>query len=241
LNQLGYREWKARMIPNLLYLRSSKTYLVSRSSRLFTNLYPYFYNKEGNKQLPHELLHLCKMPVFLSVLYLDIGSLCISRRINVLKKQIYLTPHICLYLQNYPLDDLLYLQEHIKQTYGINFRVNKRKDGLGHLLKLTRVSDTLRFLMLIEKSAKKCTKMNYKTNWKMRFEAEKSKLHEENPNFQILSSDSERWKNYNEEEVNKIIELKNDNNTDQAIANHLNRSYWSIVYKIRELRKDGRL
>ncbi|WP_079506681.1 hypothetical protein [Mesobacillus jeotgali] len=83
--------------------------------------------------------------------------------------------------------------------------------------------------------------MDYKKDWKMRFELEKVKLQELYPGFQILSSDSERWRNYTEEDVNKIIELKKNNYTDQTIANALNRSYWSIVYKIRELRKDGRL
>ncbi len=46
LNQLGYREWKARMIPNLFYLRSSKTYLVSKSNSLFTNFIHTFTTKK---------------------------------------------------------------------------------------------------------------------------------------------------------------------------------------------------
>lgn len=240
INQLAYREWKATMLPQLLYLRSSMDYLVSKSNPLFTKLYPHFYNNEGRKKLPDELLPLCTLPEFIAVLYLDDGSLCISRRINGRKKHIYLTPHICLYLQSYLKDDLEILQKHINENFNISFSLSKRNDGYGYILKLTKVNDSTRFLKLIENAAEECS-LDYKTNWIKRFEIEKEQLQSQYPDFKILSSDSERWKNYTEQEVKTIITLKMADQTDKAIAQQLNRSYWSIVYKIRELRKDGRL
>ncbi|EIJ83666.1 hypothetical protein MGA3_00140 [Bacillus methanolicus MGA3] len=36
-----------------------------------------------------------------------------------------------------------------------------------------------------------------------------------------------------------MIYLKQNGYTDKEIAKRLNRTYWSVVYKLRELRKDG--
>lgn len=240
LAQLGYREWKAKMLPDLLYLRTSKDYLVSKSNSFFTRLYPHFYNKGGQKQVPKELLAHCVLPEFIAVLYLDDGSLCINKRISVHKKQIYLSPHICLYLQSFPLSDLQIIQKHIYEAFDIHLRLSKRKDGYGYILKITTVKETLKFLSLIEAVTEECN-MEYKSNWNKRFEKERANLKEVYPDFQIISSDSERWRNYTDEEINTIIELKRIKITDTDIAEKVNRSYWSIVYKLRELRKDGRL
>ncbi|WML46890.1 DNA endonuclease [Neobacillus sp. PS3-34] len=239
--QKSYRIWKANFFDGFLYLRQNSNYLVSKSDNLFTNLYNFFYNNEGKKRIPHELLQYCTLPHFLSILYLDDGSLCISKRINKQKKLIYLTPHIYLYLQNYPLNELKILKEHISKIFGFNFCLSKRKDGFGYILKFTKVNDTLRFLCFIKSTVEDCREMEYKFNWFTRLSFERKKLLMEYPGYEILSSDSGRWRNYEDEEIKKIIYLKRNGTKDNDIAAELNRSYWSIVYKIQSLRKDGLL
>lgn len=48
-------------------------------------------------------------------------------------------------------------------------------------------------------------------------------------------------KPYSTEEVEIIIAMKQEGCTDQAIADKLGRTYWAIVYKVRELRKSKQL
>lgn len=82
--------------------------------------------------------------------------------------------------------------------------------------------------------------MRYKYDWEYRLEKEKQKL-SNYEGYSVLSSDSQRWKNYSNKEIEEIIFLKNAGKTDKEISISLNRSYWSVVYKLREIRKDGRL
>ncbi|WP_442600441.1 hypothetical protein [Neobacillus sp. D3-1R] len=182
----------------------------------------------------------CTLPQFLAVLYLDDGSLSISKRINHNKKLVYLTPHIYLYLQNYQVDELQVLQLHIQKIFGFNFKLTKRPDGYGYVLKLNKIEENMKFLELVKNVASNCQDMNYKFDWKARFEQEKKKF-EHLSNYTILTSDSNRNKNYSNEEVKTIIQMKKAGFSDQEIAKTLNRTYWSIVYKIKEIRKDGHL
>ncbi|WP_346726689.1 hypothetical protein [Bacillus suaedaesalsae] len=96
--------------------------------------------------LPVKLLKYCQLINFLAILYMDDGSLTISKRINHNKKKIYLTPHISLYLQNYTKNELQILQIHIHQKFGIAFSLSKRKDGNGYILRLTSTQNTYDFL-----------------------------------------------------------------------------------------------
>lgn len=239
--QESYRFWKSTFFDGFLYIKKNSNCLVSRSDPLFTNLYGYFYNESGKKKIPTDFLTYCVLPDFLSILYLDDGSLSISKRINSHKKKIYLTPHIYLYLQNYPKSELEILNRHINETFGFNFKLSSRKDGYGYVLKLTKVSDTLEFLRFISQVTENLKTMEYKYNWEYRLNLEREKHTVDFPNYQVISSDSNRWKNYDEEEIMKIIHLYQSGYKNIEIASQLNRSYWSIVYKIGELRKGGRL
>jgi hypothetical protein len=57
----------------------------------------------------------------------------------------------------------------------------------------------------------------------------------------IVATSPDRFKNYADEEIDKIITLKKKGLKDKEIAVIVNRSYWSIVYKLQELRKMGLL
>lgn len=238
-SQEGYRYWKADLFESLLYIRPKSQCLVSKSNSLFTKLYSYFYNEAGEKRLPSELLESCTLPYFLAILFLDDGSLSISRRVNHKKQIIYLTPHIYLYLQNFLPTDLQILQEHILITFGFKFRLSKRNDGYGYVLKLTKVNESIDFLQYISQVTQDCLCMDYKFNWEKRFSLETEKLLLKYPDYVVRSSDSDRFRNYNEGEIAEIINLKENGWSDKSIAEKISRSYWSVVYKIASLRKNG--
>lgn len=239
--QEAYRQWKASFFPDLLYLTPKSQTLRSRSHPLFTELYPYFYDEQGQKRIPLSLLPVCTSPHFLAVLFMDDGSLCISRSINHREKKIYLAPHIYLYLQNYPLEQLNHLQQHIEKQFGFSFLPYRRRDGHGYILRFTATRDTYAFLQFIEPVTRTCPSMLYKTNWPWRLAVESDQLKPQYPDYDVLSSARERRKPYSLQEVEQMIRYKKNGLTDQEIANKLNRTYWSIVYKLRELRESGHL
>lgn len=238
IDQEEYRKWKTSFFNDLLYITYKSQSVRSRSLPLFTELYPHFYDDGGSKHLPLSLLSYCTLPHFLSILYMDDGSLCISPRINKRMKKIYLTPHIYLYLQCYPPDELQLLRQHISTHFGITFRLSKRQDGQGFILKTTSVKDTFCFFETIAPVVHSCSSMFYKTNWKERLKMEKLKWNGKFPDFSIVVSSSERTKPYTPKEIERLKEMKQQGHTINEIARALNRSYWSVVYKWREI-KDG--
>ncbi|MGD6848912.1 DNA endonuclease [Rossellomorea aquimaris] len=238
IEQENYRTWKASFFPNLFYLTKKSQTMRSKSDPLFTELFPYFYNNHS-KQIPIMLLKYCTSPYFLVALYLDDGSLSISKRINHQNKKIYLTPHVYLYLQNYPKEELEVLQQHIFDTFQINFKLSKRRDGYGYILKGTSTDLTYNFLNLLSPITLTCESMYYKSNWEWRLKQEEEKFFKQYPKYQIIASSSDRFKNYTAGEVRKMILLKKNGVKDIEIAKTLGRSYWSVVYKLRELRSEG--
>lgn len=237
VGQLEYRRWKQEWLKDWLYFTNKGDNLVSKSHQLFTEIYPYFYNSAGAKDIPFDLLKLCKSELFLAVLYMDDGSLCITKRINDRKKLIYLTPHIYLYLQAYPKFTLLLLQKYIKENFNITLNTSNRKDGSGCILKTTSVKETNSFLDKINRYTLSCPSMYYKTNWKYRLEKESALIMGKYPDYKILITSEERQKNYSTEEIETIISMKKEGHTIHDISVLLNRTYWSVIYKISELKK----
>ncbi|MEA3320502.1 MAG: DNA endonuclease [Bacillota bacterium] len=237
--QKDYREWKISFLPELLYITPKSNSVRSASLPLFTQLFPYFYFNK-TKILPIQLLQWCSLPHFLSILYMDDGSLSIPHRINHKNKKIYLLPHIYLYLQCYKESELIILKEHIFSTFGIVFNLSRRKDGHGFVLKTTSVKETFNFLNIIFPVTQNCSSMFYKTNWNYRFDLEKNKWNKKYPCYEIIESSSYRNKKYTEAEIKSLLNYKMNGLADKKIAEKLNRSYWSVVYKIREL-KDMKL
>lgn len=149
----------------------------------------------------------------MAVLYLDDGSLSISKRINHNKKLIYLTPHIFLYLQNYPKEQLEQLQQHFTQRFHLDFSINKRKDGHGFILRFTSVEKTFHFLNLIKPYVKSCNGMEYKLDWMWRLQQETELLSKIYPHYEVRTSSHERFRNYSDDEIAKIISLVHEKDT----------------------------
>lgn len=170
---------------------------------------------------------------------MDDGSLSISYRINHNLKKIYLTPHIYLYLQSFSKSDLELLRNHIIEHFKVNLTLSKRKDGFGYVLKTTTVDETFKFLKAIRPVILTCPSMFYKTNWNYRFTQEAMKYASQYPQYEIITSSSERSKAYSEDEIELLIKLKLIGYTDKEIGEFLNRSYWSVGYKWHEIRKES--
>jgi|SRR5690625_1497206 len=86
------------------------------------------------------------------------------------------------------------------------------------------------------------TSMKYKTciteNIKLKTKQIKKKF---GRGVKIKISSSSRRRGYSANEINTLVNLKKSGYSDKAIAIQLGRTYWSIVYKIKELRKEGLL
>jgi hypothetical protein len=236
-NQKEYREWKMELMNGLFYITPKSNCLRSASSSLFTDLLALFYNHSGNKRVPASILRFCDLPHFLAILYMDDGSWCISTNINHRNKKIYITPHIYLYLQNFPKEELTLLKNHIQEYFQITLRLASRKDGLGFILRTTSVNETIGYLNIIRDVSDTCQSMLYKTSLSYRIVQETQKWKQKYPDYELIVSSSNRNKNYSSDENKLLIALKKSGHSDKDIAIKLGRTYWSVVYKLSELRK----
>ncbi|MFT8318834.1 MAG: DNA endonuclease [Sporolactobacillus sp.] len=237
--QFAYRQWKQSFFPDLLYFTMKSQTLRSASSMLFTELYPYFYHDTGRKQIPYELFNRCIDPLFLTILYLDDGTLSLSKSVNHKKQLIFLTANINLYLQCFPYQELRVLQQHIEDSFNIHFSLNQRPDGYGFILRTTSTKDSFKLLSLVQKETTALPSMYYKTDFDFRMALEKEKFKVSDPDYQILASHFDRNRPYSQEEISKLTALKAEGLKTRQIADQLGRTYWSISYKLNELKKNA--
>ncbi|TCI64991.1 endonuclease [Exiguobacterium sp. SH3S1] len=231
MGQLSYREWKQRKLPDLLYLRGNN--LVSRSMPLMTRLFPFFY-PENKKQIPFELLKDIRHPSFLLTLYLDDGSLLLSKRFNHNKKEIQFTPHIALYLQAFSKEQLERLAGFLFERFNINVRTSGTPSGTVYYLKTTKVTDTFNILAVLKPYLTELPDFAYKLNWETRLASEIAQYKISHPDYTVRVSIPARP--YSSEEIASLIEWKHQKVTDREIARRLDRTYWSVVYKWQDVK-----
>ncbi|WP_158233790.1 hypothetical protein [Sporosarcina sp. P3] len=241
IKQYDYRAWKVMKLHPYLTFNLEATVINSKIENLWSNLQAEFYSKKNEynrrtKRLPPNQLDNLTNVHSLATIYMDDGSLLLSTRVNHNHKKIYITPHIALYLQCFTFDELSLLKEQIKKLTTAEFILTKTPSGNGYYLRTSKTADTLLFLQDIEPAAITCPSMSYKTNWHYRYYIEKQRWHKKYEDYQLLTSSRERRLPYTLHEIQTIKQMKQSGNTDQQIADALGRSYWSIVYKIRELR-----
>lgn len=241
IKQKEYRAWKVMKLKPYLSFIPRGDHIISKTGDLWSRLEEVMYSEkiEGKnriKQLPLSVLDKLDDLHSLATIYMDDGSLLLTTRINHNHKKIYITPHVALYLQSFTYDELLLLQRQMKKLTIVKFRLTKLPSGNGYYLRTSRTADTLQFLQDIEHIAVTCPSMSYKTNWQFRFYLEKQKWHQKHPNYQVIVSDRKRMRPYTTDEINSLCHMKLAGKTDQQIADAPGRSYWSIVYKISELR-----
>ncbi len=231
MGQLSYRQWKQNKLSELLYLRGNN--LVSRSIPLMTKLFPHFY-PDNKKHIPFSLLEEIYHPSFLLTLYLDDGSLLLSKRFNHKKKEIQFTPHIAFYLQAFSGQQLEQLTIWTKARYDINVRTTGTPSGTGYYLKTTKVTDTFNILNLLEPYTTELPEFTYKLSWETRLQNEIELYKQSHPDYTIRVSVPARP--YSDEDIALLIKWKQQGVMDKEIARRLNRTYWSVVYKWQDVK-----
>lgn len=226
-SQRFYREWKRQQLPDLLYIRQNN--LVSRSLPLFTELYPYFY-PSNQKDVPFNLLPLCNHPLFLLILYLDDGSLIVSKRLTS-KKQLIVSPTIALYLQSFSKQSLTLFCEWLNHNFRLHFRVAKTSNGSGYFLRTTRFEDTMQFLDYLTPYVNELPDFSYKLDWEIRMK----QIQQDHPYAKVLSTKPNRY--FSASELEQLMNDVANHVPVSAIAQRLNRSTWSIYAKLNAIKK----
>ena len=239
-SQRNYRLWKLSMLKNLGF-KINGNYLRSISHPYFTNLHRYLY-KENKKVLTEEFIKKCTHPAFLTTLYLDDGSLVLSYKYNKSKHTVYCHPSIILYTLNFTHEENRLLATHLNHAFDTNFVISGHPHGNQSLLKLNKVSEVRHLLNIIQPFTKQIPSMEYKSNIGKKLETKEDDIYSRyGKNVNIVLSSSDRNKIYSDEEINTLIQLKQKGMTDQFIADRLGRTYWSVVYKNSELKRQGLL
>lgn len=238
--QMEYRQWKLKYLKELGFSINGN-YLRSKSHPFFTHLHTRLY--DGNqKVINSEFLSNCTHPIFLTVLYLDDGTLTLSYKYNKNSNTVYCHPSIVLSTLNFTCQENQLLANYLNQTFGLYFIVSGHPDGKKSLLKINKEQEVRHFLSIISPFTGKLSSMEYKTNIDKKLKSLEGKIKKRYGNdVKIFISSSNRMKNYSQQEIETLILLKKSGYTDQMISQELGRSYWSIVYKIKELRKNDLL
>ncbi|WP_336798423.1 endonuclease [Exiguobacterium acetylicum] len=211
----------------MLYIRQNN--LVSRSLPLFTELYPYFYPSD-QKDVPFNLLPLCNHPLFLLILYLDDGSLIVSKRLTS-KKQLIVSPTIALYLQSFPKQSLTLFCEWLNHNFRLHFRVAKTSNGSGYFLRTTRFEDTIQFLDYLTPYVNQLPDFSYKLDWEIRMK----QIQQDHPYVKVLSTKPNRY--FSASELEQLMNDVANHVPVSAIAQRLNRSTWSMYAKLNAIKK----
>lgn len=198
-----------------------------------TKLFPLFY-PNNKKHIPFELLKEINHPSFLLTLYLDDGSLLLSKRFNHKKKEIRFTPHIAFYLQAFSKQQLEQLAIWMKARYEINVRTTGTPSGTDYYLKTTKVINTIEILNLLKPYSAKLPDFTYKLSWETRLQNEIILYKQSHPNYIICVSAPARP--YTDEDIALLIKWKEQGGTDKEIVRRLNHTYWSVVYKWRDMK-----
>jgi transposase len=236
--QKEYRQWKCNQLSSLNFKLDDSGKLHSPSHPIYTNLYNSFYTSEGIKYLSKQSVTLLNHPIGLACLYMDDGSLVIDSSSGLNKK--YIFPRILIYTLCFSQKENQILIDHIKQTFDIPFKLKKRPDGKNYILELNRRNHILDFLELVKPYVSQIPCMSYKIDLNKRMEKTKQKLSRHCMDISI-GNQVIKASNYSLKEEEILISMKRQGSTDAEIADKCNRSYWSVVDKIRRLRKAGKI
>lgn len=239
-SQREYRLWKLSKLENLNFTISGN-YLRSISHPYFTRLHPILYTN-GRKSLTTNYLSKCNHPIFLSTLYLDDGSLTISYSYNKNTHTVYCHPSIILYTLNLTGEENSRLATYLNHIFNVHFVVSGHPDGHRSLLKINKEWEVNNFLNIIKPYVEDIPSMKYKICLNENINLKTNNIKDKfGKDVNVKISSSNRRKIYSKNEINTLIKLKKSGYTDEAIANQIGRTYWSVVYKISRLRKDGLL
>lgn len=239
--QIPYRKWKAEMLKSLdfkLQMNCKYAKLCSPSHPIYTELYEMFY-KDGIKIITNENVKLLDHTIGLACLFMDDGSLIIdsSKR----KHSIYIFPRVSLCTLSFTKEENEILINHLKETFNIDFKLKKRKDGKNYILEINKRKELYKFINLIQKYVNMIPEMKYKVSINENLIKKKNNLLMEGYKAISIGAFDIVQNGYTKEEEELIINMKNNNCSYKEIGKTLNRSYYGITDKIRRLKKKPEL
>ncbi|HHV74878.1 MAG TPA: endonuclease [Thermoanaerobacterium sp.] len=226
--QYEYRLWKCAQLQDLGFKINKNNVLKSISHPVFSDLYEKFYVNK-HKTITYNNIKLLNEPVGIACLYMDDGSLVISKN-N--KPNITVNPIITLYTLNFSKEENMIMQEHIYKTFNVKFNLKKHPDGKKYILTIGKREEVFNFLDIVRPYASQIASMNYKWDIEKRIDDKYKK------DKRINTRDfyNRKFLSYTDEDIDKIIDMKQNGYKNKDIANILNRSYWGIVWKLRDLK-----
>ncbi|TCI80991.1 hypothetical protein EVJ20_06745 [Exiguobacterium sp. SH0S1] len=124
------------------------------------------------------------------------------------------------------------MSEFIARTFNHHFVLSRRSDGHFFTLRIQKTEEAIRFLNDFSPYAYALPSMRKKLDWDYQLKLER----ENHPEMNAISSKAKY--DYTEDEIKFIIQAKQEEMTDANIAKELNRSYWSVVYKWQDIKKN---
>jgi len=203
VKQMEYREWKLNAAPRIfkgIKIRKTGTSaeLYSEKDELFSWLWEQCYI-DRKKHIPIHLLEDCTHPVFLLALYLDDGSLSLTKSTRSKLNQVIVTPHIYLYLQAFYPEELKQLSDFIARMFNHHFVLSRRSDGHFYTLRIQKTEEAIRFLNDFSPYAYAIPSMRKKLDWEYRLQMERDK----HPDIKVIASKAKN--DYTEDEIQFII------------------------------------
>ncbi len=237
-SQKKYRLWKVRMLRNLDFKTKKDGSIYSPSHPVYTDLHNLFYSS-GKKSLPKEGLNLLNHPIGLACLYMDDGSLVVNN--YKYNNDITLFPQIILYSQSFTKNENILLRDHIQNTFNIEFKLAKRKDGSNYILKINKINEIYSFINIVKPYVEQITCMKYKIDVDKKLAEAKNRYSKKYKDRNIkLANKTVNDISYSRYEENKIIELYNGGYSYTDIASYLNRSYYGLYDKIQRMKDKGK-
>ncbi|WP_353093803.1 hypothetical protein [Tissierella praeacuta] len=236
ISQIEYRKWKADKLKNLDFKINSNGGIYSPSHPIYTELYKMFY-PNNFKIIPKDELEMLNHPIGLACLFMDDGSLVIN---NYKKSHsITLFPQILLYSQSFTREENIMLMEHINETFNIEFKLSKRKDGSNYILKINKRNEVYKFLEIVKPYFNEIPNIRYKINVDSKLIDTHRKYVEKYKDKIIKISNRETFDNtYSPEEETRIIEMINDGVSYKSIAESLDRPYYGLYNKVRRMKEN---
>ena len=229
--QLEYREWKLSQLKDcgfkLSKLNNSHK-LTSSANKLFTYYYNLFYIN-NIKTINSTNIKLLNHPVGLACLYFDDGTLVIdsTTRKNGCK---YLFPRISISTLCFSKEENLILINHIYNVFSIKFKLKQFPYGKGYALELNKKDEIFKFINLISPYVKDIKSMSYKIDIYDRLISKQKEI----PHSTICNLYTTIHP-YSNDEINKLLQLHKEKVPYKEIAKILDRTYYSVVYKLRDL------
>lgn len=235
--QLPYRRWKQEQLSTLGFKLSASGKLSSASEEIYTQLYEIFYI-DRIKTLDSYNITLLDHPIGLACLFMDDGSLVMDHYSRAHKVQIF--PRISLYTLSFSYEENIILRDYLDDRFKITFKLKRRLDGKHYILEINQRNEIYKFIALIQDYVNEIPEMSYKVDLEksMNDKYNRILLREDGKRKVMTSNLQVESKEYTKDEIERIVQMKENNVPVKIIAQELGRSIWGIYDKVRRMKNN---